>query len=181
MMIAQAIKNNRQPLRKGLSRRKLDGPASQANQRVVVTEFDHAETCVLRAAIDAQDAHAGSLYEFSGGSQWAFSMDRVGNGTGPRDPSEMLLNNSAAAGPWRLRIPCGTRRRQHARTPIASMQEAVIRGLVENFAQRATPYSASVCLNLPQLLFAALRIAFCAMTSSLLLGRETCGHERRFF
>jgi hypothetical protein len=56
-MTPEAVKNNRQPPRHGVTRRKFDGAASQADQAVIGTEFDHAEAGVLGAAIDAQDAH----------------------------------------------------------------------------------------------------------------------------
>jgi hypothetical protein len=51
-----------------------------------MTKFDYAETCVFRAAIDAHDAHAGSLYEFSWVVSGQLAMDRVGNGSRPRNP-----------------------------------------------------------------------------------------------
>jgi len=41
--------------------RKFDRTTGKTNQGVVMTKFDDAETGVLGAAINAQDAHGGSL------------------------------------------------------------------------------------------------------------------------
>src|SRR6266550_854549 len=59
---AEAFENGRQPPGERFSWRKLDGSASEANKRLVRAEFDDAETRVLGAAINAQDAHEWSLY-----------------------------------------------------------------------------------------------------------------------
>ena len=62
----------RGPVRPGqwLPRRKLDGPACQANQRIVVAKFDHTETGVLGAAIYAQHAHGEEFISLSKEACW---------------------------------------------------------------------------------------------------------------
>ena len=63
--LLQADGNGRQPRGHGIARGNLDGSANDADQLIVVTivgeQIDHAVAGVFRAAVDAEDAHGGSV------------------------------------------------------------------------------------------------------------------------
>ena len=99
----------------GFARRELDGAARQADQRVVVAEFDDAETRVLSAAIDSQHAHGGSLSQ-----QFSCRATCLGHLTVlMQEPSALAL--AAARGELRRGEPsCARLSQRSARTLISS-------------------------------------------------------------